>query len=241
MSSSPPQSFEINKAMAMKEYRSFIFSIYLGAFLFFCSCNKDCKNIPGGYEFDLPVTLSPALDTFSIGDTIRIESVFEDRVYETKTKKRYHLDDWRFYPETRIMKIDSNPAQDGFDHFEVLIDEDIDYERFFYSSGTSGLIGQYNYSNTDGIYSLSYKIVARSKGMFLFYHAHLLYPLDEWQDFSGRCNGIGSDARTTLNGGEDNNVEYLRRSPDPHYSEWVMARPEERFHEGGGYCFYVVE
>lgn len=225
----------------MHKYYVSIISTFLCFALFLSSCKKEC-GFPGPYQFDLPIILGPALDTFRIGDTIRIESIFEDRVYETKTEKRYHLENWRFHPYTSLMKIDTNPAQDGFDHFEILIAEDIDYERFYFSDGGSGLVGQYSYSSSDGIYLLFFELVTQKGGLYFLFHPPQLGSLDEWQDFPGKkCNATSSEARTTLNGGGDNNVDYLRRSPDPYYSEWIMARPEDRFHRFGGYCFYVVE
>jgi hypothetical protein len=54
--------------------------------------------------------------------------------------------------------------------------------------------------------------------------------LDEWQKFPGKkCKHTDSDARVALNGGADNNIEFLSQSPDPHYHDWVLQDPEGRF------------
>ena len=108
-----------------------------------------------------------------------------------------------------------------------------------FNDGFSTLIGQYSYE--EGRYALEYKIIPQQEGLFMFSHGSALFPQGEDQKFPGKCKHTGSSARVTLNGGADNNIEFLRNSPDPHYSEWIMARPEERFHKAGGYCFYVVE
>ncbi len=70
---------------------------------------KECKN-PITYEFEIPVTLSPAKTTYQIGDTINISSVFSDEVLERRTDQFYHLKDFRFFPETLVGKIDTVSA-----------------------------------------------------------------------------------------------------------------------------------
>ncbi|HQW11390.1 MAG TPA: hypothetical protein PK076_08850 [Saprospiraceae bacterium] len=50
------------------------------------SCHKECNEF-GDYDFELPATLSPAKDTFRIGDTITITSVFSVLVYDRTTKR----------------------------------------------------------------------------------------------------------------------------------------------------------
>ena len=44
-----------------------------------------------------------------------------------------------------------------------------------------------------------------------------------------------------MNDGAENNIHMLLDSPDPRYRDWIMQKPEKRFHQFGGYCFYVKE
>ena len=39
-----------------------------------------------------------------------------------------------------------------------------------------------------------------------------------------------------MNDGAENNIHMLLDSPDPHYRDWIMQKPEKRFHQFGGYC-----
>ena len=91
--------------------------------LFYTSCRKECQ-FGGAYEFEIPVTLSPAKDTFQIGDTITITSSFSDEVYEKRTENWYELKDFNFSPQTTILNIDSSSINGeilGF--FDILIDK----------------------------------------------------------------------------------------------------------------------
>ena len=208
--------------------------------LLFASCREECRNIPGGYEFVLPAELSPARDTFRIGDTIRVVSSFSDEVFERKTQRIYTLEDFRFHPVTVISKIDVTSAkEDGLKSFDILIAPEFDYHVQLYNDAIE-LLGQYLYER--GEYLLEYRLVAKEIGLFFFKQGSLLYPLDEWQKFPGKkCKHVHAEARVTLNGGADNNIDFLRESPDPHYRDWVLQDPEGRFHKFGGYCFYVRE
>ena len=206
-------------------------------------CRKECRDADfgGAYQFVIPATLSPAKDTFRIGDTIYVSSVFSDEVFERQTQNYYKLENWRFYPDTGVDRIDfaDTPlVRDALGSFDVIVPEDFDYSIYNYLSGDIALIGQYNYEN--GTYALEYAIVPQDTGLFYFFHA-AFQSLDEDQNFPGRCPRVISNTNVELNGGAGNNIEFLSASPDPHYNDWVLQRPQQRFHDKGGYCFYVVE
>ena len=221
----------------MKTY----FFLICGVFVFLAAgCGEKCiDNASTGYLFELPVSLTPAQDTFRVGDTITIESVFSDQVLERNLQQRFPLIDWKFYPGTFIYKIDHNPAKDGLPFFEVLLAEAPNYHLRQYSGGTSGLSGQYEYR--EGKYFLKFKLIPHTAGIYFMEQGSALYPLNEWQDFPGRCKNSSSEAFVNMNNGADNNIDYLALSPDPHYNDWILIKPEDRFHKFGGYCFVVVE
>lgn len=204
----------------------------------FSGCNKDC-NIPGGYVFELQATLTPAKDTFNIGDTINIVSEFEELVYDRTTRKYYNLRDFKFYPYSDIIKIDGSDAVAKFSGaFDLSIDTIYDLTMSKYSDGGDALLGQYNYNN--GRYVLKYKMIPKAKGLFLFKLTSLLYPANQSQDFEDRCRKSknGLDAFVNLNNGSDNNVDFLLNSPDQLWQNYWQKR-EDHFHKFGGYCFYV--
>ena len=212
--------------------------------LVFWGCpREECRDADfgGAYQFVIPATLSPAKDTFRVGDTIHISSVFSDEVYERQTEEYYKLEDWRFYPTTRldkIDKVDSNFVQDGLADFQYIIPTQYDYDRFDYGSGAIGLLGEYLYQ--DGQYSLKFKLIPQQPGLYYFTQ-FAAQGIDDDQDFPGRCPRVTSETNVELNGGADNNVEFLQNSPDVYYNERILARPQDNFHDAGGYCFYVAE
>ena len=216
----------------------------LPTILLFCwGCRKECRDADfgGAYQFVIPATLSPAKDTFRVGDTIHISSVFSNEVYERQTEAFYKLENWRFYPTTRldkIDKVDSNFVQDGLADFEYIIPVQYDYDRFDYGSGSIGLLGEYQYQS--GQYSLEFKLIPQQPGLYYFTQ-FAAQGIDDEQDFPGRCPRVTSDTNVELNGGEGNNIEFLQSSPDVYYNERILARPQDNFHDAGGYCFYVVE
>jgi len=215
----------------------FIFSTVL---VFFNSCTKEECQFAGAYLFEVPAELTPAQDTFQIGDTIHFVSTFSDEVYERKTDRFYKLENFRFYPELILREISESIADEaGLLNFKVLVDNKVNFTQFNYSSGSVSYIGEYNYE--DGTYTLRYSIIPESPGFFHFAHSSVLFGLGDDQDFAGKCKKKHSETTVFLNEGADNNIHMLSDSPDPHYNEWMLAKPEDRFHQFGGYVFYVVE
>ena len=219
----------------------FPFSIIIALVLFCSSCiKKECR-LAGFPEFELPVTLSPALDTFKIGDTMSISSVFEDVVYERASGQWYRLENIIFFPQTAVTRLDTLDVLDSFSEFDIIIPDQYDYYLFQYpSSGRKALIGEYNYENNT--YSLEYQLVPKKKGLYYFVQGSSISILGEGQEFEGQCCKINTiDAYCEMNSGGDNNVDFLLQSPNSHYNTWIPQKPEERFHKFGGYCFYVTE
>jgi len=216
---------------------------FLGLLSLFCGCetNKDC-DFPGQYQFELPITLSPAKDKFKVGDTIFINSTFPDEVYERQTERRYHLEDFRFYPGMGVVEISGDTSNEAaLQIFDVLIDSETDFDLINYSNGVVAYIGEYSYSGNE--YDLSFQLVPKEAGLFYFSLASAIYFYEDNQSFAGKCKEKGIDAIGYVNNGNgaDNNIHLLSDSPDSHYNEWMLAKPEDRFHHFGGYCFYVEE
>ncbi len=207
---------------------------------FFSCIKKDCQ-IDGSYQFEIPATLSPAKETYKIGDTISISSRFSDQVYEAVTDQFYPLVDFKFYPTFELNEIsDSIIDQGALNNFEVIIDTvKYDLTEFIYSSGSVTYDGQYLYKN--GVYSLEYKLIPKATGLYDFYQSTLVGGIGEEQDFPGKCRNIDTRVRTILNDRADNNIDLARNSPNELYNTWIFNSPEERFTYLGGYIFYVEE
>lgn len=217
----------------------YIFLATLLGLSWIVGCGKNCEAPYGTtYLFELPVSLTPAQDTFHVGDTIAIVSSFSNRMYEKDLDQFFTIENWQFFPASKLFEISSNPARSAMLDFNVILDSLYDYDYFYYSNNEVDLYGEYlNQSNT---YELKYKLVPLKSGVYHFRH---LVDLDfnRSQTFIGKCKNERVDAFVSMNNGADNNIDYLSLSPDPHYNTWILIKPEERFHKFGGYCFVVVE
>jgi len=77
--------------------------------------------------------------------------------------------------------------------------------------------------------------------LYHFSHFSAIIGIGENQEFEGKCSNLTNDVAMNLNDGADNNINMLSSSPDPHYNDWILQKPEQRFYKFGGYCFYVKE
>ncbi len=191
--------------------------------------------------FEIPATLTPVKDTFEIGDTISIVSEFSNPVFDLTTQKEYYLEDFNFHPAFQIgnLAVNEDVLNKSLLDFDVILDPNLNFKRFDYSSGRISYTGEYN--NLEELYSLKYKLVPKKAGFYIFAHFSEVAFLEDNQDFSGRCRNAGLDVAVKLNDGADNNISFLNDSPNPHYNDWVLIKPDQRFHNAGAYCFYVVE
>ena len=212
-----------------------------------CSCEKGWGcDVEGGYQFEIPATLSPALDTFYIGDTISLKVDFGSQVWDTKTNQRYSLENFNFYPATSVFRIDTMPP-DGDDlysviqrDFEVILDSTLyDYNAFQYSDGSVAFIGQYTYSS--GRYMLNFKLRAKKKGLYTLRHLNRAGIYDDMQQFDGKCKDVKLYTHTVLNNDENTNIEFLHDSPRDYWNSWVLEKPGDRYYQAGNYTFYVLE
>lgn len=206
------------------------------------SCRKNECKLLGHYMFELPATLSPALDTFRVGDTITVRSYFPDEIYDRTTSRHYKLENFQFKPGTVVFKIDEDTVLYAFpSHIEPLLDPKTDYSLYRHKDEYL-LVGEYRY--VDNHYHLEYKLIPREPG--LYYHRSGLDLHLSRQTFDGQCphtkRGRSLDGYCKINNGDayENNVEFLKESPEGSFVRIPYIRHDE-FNRIGGYCFYVVE
>ena len=212
--------------------------LFLGILLFASCESKECSKIDN-YTFEIPFTLTPALDTFQIGDTIIFHSKFEKKLTDLDSDETYILEDFKFRPTTELNQIDMNPAIDGVNSFELLIEDTTDYKIESFSTGQL-ILGEYNFDGQ--YYSLTFKLIPTKVGLFHLEQISWLSRLQsQSQSFEGKCSGKDIENISNLNDGADNNIDFLLDSPDPRFNTWILEKPFERFHKFGGYCFYVVK
>jgi hypothetical protein len=89
--------------------------------LFFCglsSCDlvekRERKKCEGEavllFDFDIPYRASPARDTFTLGDTVWIESVFSSQMLNKRNGKTYSVSDFNFKISGVLLDLESNPC-----------------------------------------------------------------------------------------------------------------------------------
>lgn len=216
--------------------------VLLIIFLNLASCGKKECDLAGGYEFVITAELSPKQDTFRVGDTLELISVFDDIVPEQNTEQSYRLRDFDFYPTTSIRRIDLYPTISGMENFTAVIDSSkYNYERRSFASGDVMLTGEYRYENRK--YDLRFFLIPNKTGLYHFSQNSLLYQgLGGDQDFEGKCrNESIREILVYLNEGDDNNIDLLRHGADTAFNNRVLNDPQEKFYDEGAYVFYVVE
>lgn len=184
-----------------------------------------------GYEFEIPFTVSPAKDTFSIGDTITIESNFGDSLFNHLTKKYYQIGDLDFFIFIYIADLKTDPmiGSLNYDIFPVtgLTDEDP-------SSFGKEFFMKHEYKDFQHRYKV--KIVMREKGYFGFSPSSYisLEKLSQSGQHITDCeNEVVGLFYNTNNG--DGNFYMKQFAADHHVIEWK----NENIRKSGWYFFYV--
>lgn len=224
-------------------YNNYLASIklvlfYLVSFLITSCGNKECSNdnfIPGrGYVFQVPVSVTPALDTFRVGQTFTYSSVFSKDVYELSTQRNYNLNGFLFYPEVSISTVSNQyltPALDSFNY--VILSGDV--SPFTYSDGGKVIIGQYSESTLG--YELEIQFTAFKTGLYTVCNYLPVDILDINQDFNGKiCNNQQVDADSYLEEGIDDNYDSFISIGEPIVSQHYKSEYEQ----AGCYTFVVV-
>ncbi len=200
-------------------------------------CAKEYEGL--NYNFQLPVVLTPKVDTFHLGDTITLRSSFSDNVYDLTTDKNHLLEEFDFYPALNIVKIDQKPFRyiffDNFNLYRITAEN-------YHNLGLHGFAFKYKYE--DHQYNFEMKFNVKTTGMyFLNTQSDLIAKEKKEINFPGKCKGKWVLASYVMNGNEDdNNFELLKEyMPESADKSLILAQPEERFTNRGGYVFVVVE
>ncbi len=190
---------------------------------------KECEGLGDEYLFELPVTLSPAVDTFQVGDTITIISEFSHKITDINSGNEYVLDNFDFWPAISIGHIDTIPVSPAANSFNILVEIADEFK-------VTDLNIAWIYQNLNQ-YSFRSRIIANRKGLFYLGVWSALDIEDPNQAFSGKCKKMKSKVAFIMNDRSDNNFHMLDDNPDPQ----VYSQSKEEFDRLGTYCFYVTE
>lgn len=220
-------------------------AVLIGLSCVFSSCNKvpdECK-FEGPHLLELPVTIKASSVTYSVGDSIYINSSFTANLYDRKTIQDYEAKSFRFSPLTYgydLLDSNLNTSHHLDEYFDLVIDKKYEYGLFKFSDGNTVLKGEYLWENNR--YNIEYVLVPKKPGLFMIKHGSALLKTDHDQKFEGQCPSKGIEFATVVNGDtSNNNIHLLLESPNEHWNTWELQKPQERFHNQGGYAFRVVE
>ncbi len=204
------------------------------------SCIKDKIDCP--IEFELPGQVLPYDSVYHIGDTISLVSIFSKNVTEINNHKGYNLENIKWDFSFRAFRIDSgktsNDANKTQTHkcFNIISSSDTNWYWFYFSNGGSCLYAKNIIKNDSFNFILN--ISPQKKGIYIIGFGSGIY--DSNQDFKGKCKNVGFNAQALNNKGKDNNIFLLKESPIPHYNDWILQKPNERFYPFS-FAFRVIE
>ena len=200
------------------------------AVLLFCGCgDKNCRK---DYTFQVPFTLTPALDTFRVGDTIRVRSEIPKLLEDKSTGELISIDGFDLLTRNVITKIDSNPRKSAIDCFEPHVIQG----AFNTLQLVTTVTKEIKYENLGEIYSFDMLLILKKKGTFKFIYYSAI-PLYDEVNITGRSCRETVNVHYYMNDGADNNFYLVQGSPDPE----VAAITLETHKDGGEYAFVVVE
>ena len=221
------------------KYLQFLFILI--SYTSFQCCIKPANKCPR--YFEIPVEYSPLVEEYKIGDTLTLKSIFHKEVYERQTDKRYNLEgiNWDFTLNIAQVDIDSTDRVEEnaktSEYIDFLAEDQEKYNlRYYnYSDGGSSLEGEYIHEKDS--FKIELGLVLKKTGIFLVAGGPPIY--QSKQDFPGKCKLTSFDVDVDANEGKNNNVHLLKESLHPHYNDWILKKPEERFR--GSYSYRVVE
>lgn len=204
--------------------------------IYLCAGCKD-KNCPEYLRYKIPLTLSPAQDTFQLGDTIWVELDFDHTLTDVNGGVTNTFSNYNFRFEWQCEKINMTPLEG----------HTVDYLFFVGILGTTEPVGLPSsgvsfykvFPEYDGqVYRFKCGFVLQDTGTF-FVALNSYKPVAGYDRQDGwDCSRISFVLDTKINNGDpdENNYYLLKTSPEPVYQKMT----KERFGTGG-FVFVVVE
>lgn len=212
----------------------FIFPVFLLVLIQACtSCDiKGTTKCKKEYTFEIKLTLNPALDTFTLQDTIWIESTINRKLLDLTSGDSVFIDTFDFKINSGIKKfipsLGTERAENKFSY--------VNNVGGFYVNNLSISKGQLIYEK--GIYGqkLRFGMIPKEKGVFKI-GFYLLGDNLRDVDFPEDCHVDIVEVFKKMNTGTNNNFHlvkdyYKEFFPDSDYNE-------DDFNHGAGYAFVV--
>jgi hypothetical protein len=151
---------------------------FVGLISIISSCLPlECVRPPDKYEFYIPMFVVPKRDTIQVGDSVVMQCIFKNRLYDRLTQDTVVFDKGKFNYSMGIVELLQGDAAVGSNKFERIVKNGKDN-----ATTTSA-----DYNN--GIYSLQIIYIAKSSGTFALQASALR---NTSQEGSKECDGVGS-------------------------------------------------
>lgn len=234
-----------NAAIALQKMAAFFFKfpamknsiMFFAFFALLTNCNLSCdpKDCWRTYEFTIPFSITPALDTFQIGDTLWLQSLIPNNITDNATGELVPVNDFDFKVRSYINRMDTaiqimgNTASPYAVNDFVYFNEKGIFETINLSSVSFIKI---HYTSEESSQKLKIGIVPQKRGLFQIAFANLT-------DDATKVNLTNSDCFENLkmsykmnDNMDDNNFHLLQDSPAP-------IGTLDAFQQSAGYAFFV--
>lgn len=216
----------------MRSLTFYFLSVFWSVLLSLNAC-KD-KNCPPYLVYQLPYTLTPARDTFQLGDTIWIEMDFPDVLTDREGGIENTFADYDFRLELVCERFDIDPPQSkAVSFFDALAVTGTAEAMGLSQSGISYY--QLSPIYSDHRYRFKAALMLKQTGVFLLAVSPFQTDLNPFK-LNGACDHVRLYIGNWVNNGtaEGNNYHLLQSSPVDVYKNMTI----EQF-GNGGYCFVV--
>ncbi|MBP6184786.1 MAG: hypothetical protein KA479_07570 [Saprospiraceae bacterium] len=191
--------------------------------IFFTACiDKEAedfkKNCPYEFEYSghflrIPVTISPHKLTYKVGDTIHINTVFPDSIYDLGTQHTFKIEGFPFKPLSLLYRFtDSVTYDSGYRVNELYIDS---IYKHVYNYSSNYADGYRAYTIHEGNqYKFESELTLMKPGRYILlfsdtYQSHLgsgqsdLNAEADAITFEGKCPGLGYYLCSMIDSGDD--------------------------------------
>lgn len=208
------------------------FFLFFGI-LYVSSCNRCERQGRTDHVFDLPFSIGPTARDYNVGDTITIESIFNEDIWNANYSKAFRVANFNFKIVMSI--IDLNSPTPAISYKDPVIITPIGN-----TIGTN--VGNVNYQAIQiepkyetGKYMFKAFFIVDKPGeyMFIISSDHNGSNLTDVDLTS--CPNESIKITFNTNNKQDNNFGMLKGAVDNNYASWSR----EEFDEVGGYCFEV--
>jgi hypothetical protein len=209
---------------------------YLFFLVFFCfqdctSCKLDNTVCERKYDFEIPFSISPAIDTFKIGDTIWIESIIQNFLIDGSTGEKINVENHNFKVKTGFSRIDTLGYDSSADNFVVI---NIKGKYLVKNLGPNLSIINIEYQKEEMRRSLKVGVIFKRKGIYQTSMTNIVADLEEGINLTETNCTQRINLAYSMNNGEENNY-YLEQ-----YDVNVIPSFDE-FMKAGAYNFVVIE